>query len=90
VVRRPRRLAIWIVATHDGGRGSPIGGDAPGQARRCSADISIEGSSREFRSRRGQDNQDYELEVIAVKIAAGQDGFLLVMHVRPTDLPEEG
>lgn len=43
-----------------------------------------------FRSRRGQDNQDYELEVIAVKIAAEQEGFLLVMHVRPTDLPEEG
>ena len=38
----------------------------------------------------GQDNRDYELEVIAVKIAAGQEGFLLVMHVRPTDLPEEG
>ena len=24
------------------------------------------------------------------KIVAGQEGFLLVMHVRPTDLPEEG
>jgi hypothetical protein len=38
----------------------------------------------------GQNNRDYELEVIAVKIAAGQEGFPLVMHVRPTDLPEEG
>ena len=39
---------------------------------------------------RGPGHRDYELEVIAVKIVAGQEGCLLVMHVRPTDLPEEG
>jgi hypothetical protein len=38
----------------------------------------------------GQDNRDYEGEVIAVKAAAGQDAFLHVMQVRPAGLPEEG
>jgi len=38
----------------------------------------------------GQDNRVRELEVIAVKIGAGQEAFLLVMHVRPASLPEEG
>jgi hypothetical protein len=37
-----------------------------------------------------RDNRDREKEVIAVKMGAGQEAFLLAMHVRPADLPEEG
>jgi hypothetical protein len=47
-------LTIWTAAAHDGGRGSPIGGDAPGQEQRCSAGISSEASSRAFRSKPGR------------------------------------
>jgi len=48
LIQRRRRRA----AAHDGGRGSPIQGDAPGQEQRCSAGISSEASSRAFRSSR--------------------------------------
>jgi hypothetical protein len=48
---RPARL----LPVRDGGRGSPIGGDAPGQEQRCSAAISSEASSRAFRSNPEED-----------------------------------
>jgi hypothetical protein len=36
-------LAVRIAAAHDGGRGSPIEGDAPGHEQRCSAGVSAAG-----------------------------------------------